>query len=236
MSHGIVKEALMPLWCNRLLATVRKFLWNYFTRISALVWKCVHSWSPLLDRIRGEKTSICCLGIFGRHLYWWGYRYSGIGLWHCVIGWVIRFRLFEALSPRLVIGSNDPLNQRCILESGTLNYKAAKTAEFEFIWFFFLVPGKCVNIARHIIRTGMCHHETCKVCKLYYFEDFAGFHACTVHIWEGKWWLNRGRGWYELMFVSPGTVKVWQGRVGPRKCEDAFNPLKPSCYCMYHQV
>ena len=44
---------------------------------------------------------------------------------------------------------------------------------------------------------------------------------------------NGGRAWYELMFVSPGTIKVWQGRVVPWKCEDAFNPLKPS---MYHQV
>jgi hypothetical protein len=135
--------------------------------------------------------SICYVGIFGRHMYWWGYRYSGIRLWHCVIGWVIRFRWFEALSPRLVVRSNDPLNQRCIPENGILNYKAAKTAEFEFMLFFSFVPGKRVNIAHHITHKRMCYHETCKFCQLYCFEDFAGLDASTFRILEGNWWLQQ---------------------------------------------
>ena len=58
--------------------------------------------------------------------------------------------------------SIDALTQPCFPESGILNYKAAKTAEFELILFFSFVLGKCVNIAHHISHTRMCHHETCK--------------------------------------------------------------------------
>jgi hypothetical protein len=111
--------------------------------MSALVWKCVHSWPPLLGWTTGEKTSVCYVFIFGGHTYWWGCRYSGTDLWHCVNRWVIRFPRIETSSPRLVVGSNDPLTQHYIPENGILNYKAAKNRRIRvcitFLLFFFQV-------------------------------------------------------------------------------------------------